>query len=185
MSTQSANLTALAQAIGTDVKSLKDGQGVLSSLTTTAKSSLVAAINELVSSVSSSSSINDSTTGTTTTWSSSKITTQIAAIIDDTSSSSTTTAYSASKVNSAISDAINALIDGAPSTYDTLKEISDYIASDTTGMAALTTAINNRVRYDDTQTLTALQQLQACNNIGIGDPTTDLVSEYEAARDAT
>ena len=40
-------ITALAQAIGADIKALFAGQGTLSSLATTEKTSLVGAINEL------------------------------------------------------------------------------------------------------------------------------------------
>lgn len=51
----------------------------------------------------------------------------------------------ASDVTKQISDAIDDLIDGAPGTYDTLKEISDYIATDKTAMQALNSAIGNKV----------------------------------------
>ena len=40
-------LIALAQAIGADIKDLRGKQGDLTALTTTAKTSLVAAINEI------------------------------------------------------------------------------------------------------------------------------------------
>lgn len=40
-------------------------------------------------------------------------------------------------VSKAVSDAVDALIDGAPGTYDTLKEIADYIAADQTAASAL------------------------------------------------
>jgi hypothetical protein len=40
-------LIQLAQAVGTDIKTLKAAQGLLSSLNTTAKNSLVSAINEV------------------------------------------------------------------------------------------------------------------------------------------
>lgn len=40
-------ITALAQAIGADIKSLLSGQGELASLATAEKASLVGAINEL------------------------------------------------------------------------------------------------------------------------------------------
>lgn len=43
-------IVALAQAIGSDIKTLTQNQGMLSSLNTTAKTSLVAAINEVVAS---------------------------------------------------------------------------------------------------------------------------------------
>lgn len=40
-------------------------------------------------------------------------------------------------VKKQIKDAINAIVDGAPAAYDTLKEIADWIANDETGTAAL------------------------------------------------
>lgn len=45
--TLEARVVALAQAIGTDVKTLTTAVGSLGSLTTTAKNNLVAAINEI------------------------------------------------------------------------------------------------------------------------------------------
>lgn len=48
-------------------------------------------------------------------------------------------------VDTKIKNAIDNLIAGAPDTYDTLKEIADYIASDTTAMDALNKAIVNKV----------------------------------------
>lgn len=49
-----------------------------------------------------------------------------------------------SAMNTAISTAISGLIDGAPETYDTLKEIAEYIASDKTAMDTLNAAIGNK-----------------------------------------
>lgn len=48
-------------------------------------------------------------------------------------------------VDAKISAAIDDLIDGAPAAYDTLKEISDYIASHKTASDALTAAIGGKV----------------------------------------
>lgn len=42
------------------------------------------------------------------------------------------------------------LIDGAPATYDTLKEIADYIAEDKTGAAAMNEAIANKLGKTET-----------------------------------
>lgn len=42
------------------------------------------------------------------------------------------------------------LIDGAPATYDTLKEIADYIAADKTGAAAMNAAIANKLGKTET-----------------------------------
>ena len=47
-------------------------------------------------------------------------------------------------MNTAISTAISGLIDGAPETYDTLKEIAEYISSDKTAMDTLNAAIGNK-----------------------------------------
>ena len=47
-------------------------------------------------------------------------------------------------MNTAISTAISGLIDGAPETYDTLKEIAEYIASDKTAMDTLNEAIGKK-----------------------------------------
>lgn len=44
-------------------------------------------------------------------------------------------------VNKTVADAINAVIDGAPDTFDTFKEIADYIAEHGEEAAAMTTAI--------------------------------------------
>ena len=52
---------------------------------------------------------------------------------------------SAAEVDTKIKTAIDDLIGGAPETYDTLKEIADYIASDSTAMDALNKAILTKV----------------------------------------
>ncbi len=52
-------------------------------------------------------------------------------------------------VNSAVSAAVDGLINGAPATYDTLKEIADYIASNEGVMAALNAAIGDKVSKVD------------------------------------
>lgn len=65
-------ITALSQAVGVDVKSLFGAQGALADLTTSNKSNLVAAINEVLSS---NTSINDNAGSgdTDVTWSADKI----------------------------------------------------------------------------------------------------------------
>lgn len=62
---------------------------------------------------------------------------------------------SSTEVDNKISTAINNLINGAPETYDTLKEIADYIASDSTAMDALNKAILNKVDKVDGKGLSA------------------------------
>jgi hypothetical protein len=127
----------------------------LSALTTTAKSNIVAALNEIDALANAAAVINDGVTAGGTTWSSSKIGTQITA-------------------------AINGLVAGAPAALDTLKELADAINDDANFTATVTAALGNRVRVDAAQGFTAGQQLQACTNIGIGDPTTDYVATFNA-----
>lgn len=47
-------------------------------------------------------------------------------------------------IDSAISTAIAAVVNGAPETFDTLKEISDWITADTTGAAAILADVANK-----------------------------------------
>ena len=161
--TLEARVVALAQAIGTDVKTLTTAVGSLGSLTTTAKSSLVAAINEIAQAAASATGIDDGVTSGASTWSSSKI-------------------------SSEISGAVSDLVGGAGAALDTLKELADALGNDPSFATTIATQIANRVRFDDAQVLTAPQKAQACDNIGaaslvaIGDPDRDLVAAYVAAK---
>lgn len=156
-------IVSLAQAIGADIKALKSADGNLSSLSTSAKTNLVSAINELYTLV--------GTGGVT---------------INDSSTVSTTQTWSASKSTAAISAAIstlqNSLVNGAGSALDTFKELQDALGSDANFATTVATALGNRIRYDAVQTLTAPQQLQACTNIGVGDPTHNYVTDYNTAK---
>lgn len=156
-------IVSLAQAIGADIKALKSADGNLSSLSTSAKGNLVAAINEIYTLVGSGGvTINDaSTVSTTQTWSASKSTAAIAA---------------------AISALQNSLVNGAGAALDTLKELETALGGDANFATTVATALGNRVRYDAAQTLTGPQQLQACTNIGVGDPTHNYVTDYNAAK---
>ena len=161
--TLEARVVALAQAIGTDVKTLTAAVGSLGSLTTTAKSNLVAAINEIAQAAASATGINDGVTSGAATWSSTKI-------------------------SSEISGAVSGLVGGAGTALDTLKELADALGNDPSFAATIATQIANRVRFDAAQTLTAPQQTQALANIGaqsaaaIGNPDRNLVADYTAAK---
>lgn len=158
-----SRIISLAQAIGADVKALRAERGNLASLSTTAKSNLVDAINEIYSVVGNGATINDSAGNgnTTVTWSADKIYDSI----------------EAAKV--AVRDSI---LGGASTAYDTLLELEQLATSNSSTATALATAVNNRVRYDAAQTLTTAQQLQACTNIGIGNPESDFSATYSAAK---
>lgn len=166
-------LILLAQAIGADIKTLTVAQGSLSSLTTTAKGSLVAAINELKTLI-------DGLTGG-------------GAVIDDgAGDGDTTVTWSADKIFDAIAAASaalkNELVDGAGAALDTLNELADALNNDPNFAATIATEIANRVRYDAAQTLTDPQKAQARTNIGaqaaaeVGNTDHDFVADYNTAK---
>lgn len=142
--TASQQISNLASTIGTDVKQILASIGTLSDLTTQQKTSLVLAINELkaaIGSIDLTALIDDEKTATNLTWSSTKIT-------------------------SAISKAVTDLINGAPETLDTLKELADAIDTNADAISALQSIASGHVKYDGAQTLTTEQQAQARSNIG-------------------
>lgn len=152
-------IIALAEAIGADVKTLTLKIGDLSQLTTTAKSNLVAAINEAAASGAGGVEINDG------------------AGLGD-----TTVTWSANKTFTAIQAAVDALVDGAPTALDTINKLAAALGNDENLAQAMIAQINNRVRFDEAQMLSAEQQLTACTNIGVGDPTRDFAADYAAAK---
>jgi hypothetical protein len=146
-------LSALITAIGADVKKI----GNLSQLSTATKTNLVAALNEVLEGIGEAAGIDDGVTGADSTWSSSKITSTITA-------------------------AIAQLVDGAPAALDTLKELADMLSDQDSAVAGLVAAVAGKVSHAEEQSLGATAQARACTNIGIGDPETNLVALYEAAK---
>lgn len=162
MSTLQVRITDLATRVATEIKSVKtlvNGNAAdLSALTTTQKTSLVAAINELknaVDNAGSSITISDSTSSTTQVWSSSKIASEIQAAKD-------------------------ALTNGAAAALDTLSELASALGNDANFASTITTALGYRLRFDAVQTLTTEQKTQACANLGIGEPDTDFVTTFNS-----
>lgn len=155
-------IESLVIRVAQEFKAIHAQAGHLSQLTTQDKSSLVAAINELKAAVVSSSGIDDGQVSTTTTYSSNKIVTLLDALKQE-------------------------ILGGADDAYETLLEIQQLLKDDTSGLDALLTAVNQRVRFDAPQTLTVEEQQQARTNIGavavrdVGDTDTDFVAIFEAA----
>lgn len=171
MATTEAEIKLFATEVGTQIKGTRALIGALASLSTTAKDSLVAAINEIdAKTAGAGAQIDDVTPRTTTVYSSSRTDAQIAA------------SRAALKAE---------ILGGAGTTVDTLKEIADLLASsdinDDNAIAALTTALGNRVRFDAAQTLTAGEKVQANANIGsvslaqFGDPAATYRDVFLAA----
>lgn len=185
-------LTLLAQALGVDVKALTTAIGVLTSLNTTVKTSLVGAVNEvLAASAANATKIGDTETLTTTAK-----TNVVAAIneinaalgnldmtglIDDLAASSVTDkTYSANKITNLMAAAITALVDSSPATMDTLNEFAAALANDPNFATTITTALGNRVRVDAAQTFTAPEQTQARANISAAS-TAEVIAAQAAA----
>lgn len=169
MATLETRLRDAFTRVGTEAKALRtliNGNAAdLSSLQTTAKGNLVAALNELkagLAALGTPAQINDAATASGTTWSSQKISDSIAA-------------------------AITALTTGAPTAMDTLDELSAALGDDANFAATITAALGNRLRFDAAQSLTAPQKAQACANAGAaaladtGVLDTDFVSVFNAA----
>ncbi len=136
--------------------------GNLGTLSTSDRSSLTAAINELKSAIAAGSSIDDSQVSTASSWSSSKIVERLDTLKSE-------------------------ILGGADAAYDTLLEIQEALTGNAGAVEGLLTAVNVRVRYDAAQTLTVVEQTQARANIGaarsedLGDVTTDFVAIFNAA----
>ncbi len=170
-------IVALANAIGADIKDLRVKQGDLTTLSTTAKTNLVAAINELATMIAGAGvSINDTAGNgdTAVTWSADKIFDTIEA------------AKTAVK---------NDLVNGASTALDTLSELAAALGNDANFATTIATGLSNRVRFDDVQTLTSAQRTQARENIdavsetdfsalitGLGDYDHDFAADYAAAK---
>lgn len=159
-------IESLVLRLAAEFKTIYGQVGTLGDLSTSNKTNLVSAINELRTQI-------DAVAGVT--------------VIDDANSAATSTTFSASKITGLL-DALKAdLLGGADAAFDTLKELQDAILNDQTGIAALLAAVDARVRFDAAQALTAEEQARARSNIGaiaadaIGDPETDFVAIFETA----
>ena len=155
-------IESLVIRVAQEFNDVRAKAGNLANLTTTDKSNLVAAINELKAAVVSS------------------------AVIDDAHIAATTT-YSSNKIVSLLDALKTEILGGADAAYDTLVEIQQLLQNGTSGLDALLTAVNNRVRFDAVQTLTVAEQLQARSNIGavaatdVGNTDTDFVAVFVGA----
>lgn len=159
--TTEQRLIALAQAIGTDIKGLIATRGNLDNLFGSSKSNLVEALNELFYLIGDAQEIHDASLPT-----------------------SLSTTYSANKINALVAQAKNDILGGASSAYDTLLELQNMLIGDDTAISGLLTAVGNKIDYTVSQSLTTPQKLQACSNLGIGDPDHNFITDYTTARDA-
>lgn len=159
--------------VATEFKTLRSTLGVNANLTTTVKSTLVGAINEINAKPTGSGGapINDGAVATTSTYSSSKTESRLTEM--------------GAQVRSDI-------LGGTLATdLDSLKEVIDLVNKNDgegdSATAANTTALGVRLRFDAAQTLTAGQRAQGQANLDvygksdIGDPATNFVTAFETA----
>lgn len=193
MATLEARLISLAQAIGADVKTINTAIGALANLTTTQKSSLVVALNELNSSIGTLSSLTTTQKGNLVAAINEVLSAvnsiDLTALIDDTAGNGdTTVTYSADKIFDLLDALKSEILGGIPtSTLDTIKELADFL-SDNTVAGGLVEQLANRVRVDAAQSFNSTQQAQARDNIGaiasadIGNPDRDFAADYATAK---
>lgn len=170
MATRQERIKLLAEAIAADIKSIKNNSGDLTSLSTVAKTSLVAAINEIFGLANTAQ-------------------TSVDTLIDDTATNGNTTkAWSADKIYDELTAAIDSLRTelkaGAGEALDTFKELANALGDDPNFATTIATAMAKRVRVDAAQTFTVAEKLQGCENLGLGDPDHNFVTDYIAIRDA-
>lgn len=176
MASMSVRVNDLANATGGQLKALRTlingNLADLSTLSTTAKGSLIAAINEIDAELQSIAAAGGAT-------------------INDSATSSTTQTYSITKIINYVSDAISAakdeILGGAGEAYDTLQELKALLDSTDGDLSALTIAIGKRVSTEASQGLTGPEKQNARDNIDvyskaeIGTPDTDFVATLNTA----
>jgi hypothetical protein len=160
--------------VATEFKSLRGTLGVNANLTTSVKSTLVGAINEVNAKPSGGGGgapIADGTVATTSTYSSSKIVTLVQ--------------EGGAQVKADILG--GTLATDLDSLLEVIALVNKNDGEGDSATAANTTALGVRLRFDAAQSLTAGQKTQGQANLGvygtadIGDPTTNFVTAFEAA----
>lgn len=173
----------LITAIGTDYKQIRtwitgSSSGSLTSLTTTDKTSLINAVNELNAKVPA--AATSSAAGIV----------ELATLAEVATGTDTTRAVTVAGVRQERAALKNEILGaGVPGALDTLDELAAALGDDANFASTITTGLANRVRVDTaTQGLTATQQANARANIAavgtadIGNPDADLVALYVAAK---
>jgi 3-polyprenyl-4-hydroxybenzoate decarboxylase len=152
MVTLTQNLQGLADAVGDECKALRvlinGNDPNLADLTTTNKTNLVAAVNELKLLIEQTTAVDDAQTATDTTWSSTKIT-------------------------QAIDAAVTSILGGSnvPAALDTIAEIAQTISQSVVRVDAAQS-------FTTTQMATARANIQAVAISAMGDPETDFVALF-------
>lgn len=178
-------ISDLITAIGTDYKQLRtwisgSSSGNLTGLTTTDKSSLVAAINEVDGATA---SVPDATTAV-------KGIVELATLAEVATGTDVVRAVTPEGVRQERIAVKNEILGvGVPAALDTLDELAAALGDDANFGASITTALANRLRVDTAaQGLTATEKTNGQTNLDVyskadlGNPDTDLVALYTTAK---
>lgn len=184
--TLQSKLGDLITAIGTDYKFLRtlitgSATADLTGLTTTAKGSIVAAVNEV--NAKPSSSPVDATEAV-------KGIVELATLAEVATGTDTTRVVTVAGVRQERAALKTEILGaGVPGALDTLDELAAALNDDTNFHTTVTTALGNRVRVDTAaQGLTTTQQdnartnILAASSVAVGNTETDLVALYTAAK---
>lgn len=173
----------LITAIGTDMKGLRvfitgSSTGTLAGLSTTDKSSLVNAINEVKAS-----STGAPASATTTVQG----VVELATNTEATTGTDTTRAVTPSGLAAAVSAGLNSLVNAAPGTLDTLGEIATALIADEGTAATLATTVGTKMAKasnlsDLNNVITARTNLDVYSKTELGNPETDLAALYATAK---
>lgn len=157
-----ASIYALINELVTRTDSSSNAIGAMSGLNTAAKTTLVAAINELKASIAA---------------------VDLTALIDDEGvTGDVDVTYSVDKILALFSALETKIMGGiAPETIDTIKELADYLTSNAVA-GGIVEQLGKRVRVDAAQSFSAEQQAQARANIG-GASQADLETTTQNAMD--
>ena len=153
-----------------------NNQGDLTGLQTTAKTSLLAAINELKGLID---SINGAGYGYGDLISTNNL--------SDVADAATALSNLGGLTQSEVDARIQLIVDAAPAALDTLNELAAALGDDPNFAATVNTALTKRLRVDAAQTLTAGEKTQGQANLDvysraeIGNPETNFVTTFEAA----
>lgn len=195
MATLENRIILLAQAIGTDIKTLRNAIGVLANLTTTTKTDVVSAINEVLGKVNTNTNAIGTLTSLSTTAKSNLVaainevaaslgTIDLTSLINDAAAAGVVDkTYSVDKILTLINNVKQEVLGSAPAALDTLNELAAALGNNPNLATDIATALGKRVRVDAAQTFTAPEQTQARENIGAAS-TTEVGTAQSTANDA-
>jgi len=180
---------ALAEGVGADVKTLLAQDGSLAGLSTANKTSLVAAINEVLVSANGGDMLKSENLAGLADYATARSNMGVASTAEITSeitmAIAAITLAGLGGLNQAEVDArVQEIVGMAPAALDTLNEIAASLGNDANFAATVANGLAAKVDFNSVQSATPAQQLQACNNIGVGNPEHDFVADYVAARDS-